>query len=273
MQMANEEHLTLLKQGVEGWNRWRRQNPTIHPDLSRADLLDANLRRANLLDANLHRANLHRANLRNAYLNGADLSATNLSGADLSGAYLNGATLRDADLSRADLSGAEISRANLSGADLSRADLSRADLSRVSLSDANLNDANLRDADLNDAQIGWTIFNEIDLQSVKGLETIEHHGPSGITTSTLERSGGNIPEVFLRKAGVGEGFITYARSLVATPIEYYTCFLSYSKQDQVFAERLYNDLQGKGVRCWYAPKELKPGDYYRHKIDESIPPV
>jgi len=36
--MANEEHLKILRQGVEAWNKWRKANPNIQPDLGRADL-------------------------------------------------------------------------------------------------------------------------------------------------------------------------------------------------------------------------------------------
>jgi hypothetical protein len=57
------------------------------------------------------------------------------------------------------------------------------------------------------------------LHQIKGLETIHHIGPSGISTSTLERSEGDIPEVFLRGAGLSDSFITYARSLVQRPIQ------------------------------------------------------
>ena len=32
--MANEEHVALLKQGVEVWNKWREENPDIKPDLT-----------------------------------------------------------------------------------------------------------------------------------------------------------------------------------------------------------------------------------------------
>ncbi len=63
------------------------------------------------------------------------------------------------------------------------------------------------------------------------------------------RSEGDIPDVFLRGAGLSDTFITYARTLVQNPIEYYTCFMSYSSKDKEFAERLYADLQHKGVRC------------------------
>ena len=34
--MANEQHLGILKQGVDVWNRWREENPAIIPDLERA---------------------------------------------------------------------------------------------------------------------------------------------------------------------------------------------------------------------------------------------
>ena len=58
--MANEEHLALLKQGVEVWNRWRGEHPEVRPDLFKADLRQAHLSRANLSGARLSRANLAR---------------------------------------------------------------------------------------------------------------------------------------------------------------------------------------------------------------------
>jgi uncharacterized protein YjbI with pentapeptide repeats len=91
--MANPEHLQLLKQGVEAWNAWRRQNLDIKPDLHRA-----NLDEANLDEANLHRANLHRANLIGARLGAANLHRANLSGANLIGARLGAANLHGANL-------------------------------------------------------------------------------------------------------------------------------------------------------------------------------
>ena len=39
--MANEEHLAILKQGVEVWNGWRLVNKDIQPDLSLANLAGA----------------------------------------------------------------------------------------------------------------------------------------------------------------------------------------------------------------------------------------
>jgi hypothetical protein len=60
------------------------------------------------------------------------------------------------------------------------------------------------------------------------------------------------------------------RSLVSNPIEYYSCFISYSSKDEDLAKRLYADLQSNHVRCWFAPEDLKIGAKIRTSIDESI---
>ncbi len=99
---------------------------------------------------------------------------------------------------------------------------------------------------------------------------MQHRAPSTIGIDTIYKSKGNIPEVFLRGAGVPEDFIVYMRSLVGKAIEFYSCFISYSSQDDDFAQRLHADLQQKGVRCWFAPEDLKIGDKFRTRIDESI---
>ncbi|MEO6890923.1 MAG: toll/interleukin-1 receptor domain-containing protein [Ktedonobacteraceae bacterium] len=52
--------------------------------------------------------------------------------------------------------------------------------------------------------------------------------------------------------------------------DYHTCVLSYATQDQACAEKLYADLQSKGVSCWFAPHDLKTGDRLRTQIYEAI---
>ena len=42
--MANEEHLAILRQGVDVWNVWREANPQVQPNLYQVDLREANLR-------------------------------------------------------------------------------------------------------------------------------------------------------------------------------------------------------------------------------------
>lgn len=227
--------------------------------------MGADLTRADLSGASLSKADLSAAILRRAHMSGVTLNGANLSRGYLDGAKLFSACLDHANLSDANLSGADLSNANLSGADLSNADLSSADLTR-----ANLTGANLSMADLNKAIVTNTVFGNLDLRQVRGLESIDHTGPSVIGLDTILRSEGNIPETFLREAGVNDTLITYIRSLTNHPIEYYTCFISYSSRDQDFAERLYADLQSRGIRCWFAPEDMKIGDGIRSSIDEAI---
>ena len=179
---------------------------------------------------------------------------------DLSGANLSDARLRGANFTKADLTYANIFGADLTGAIIRSADLHR----------ANLSGSTLKDADLSGSLLRQTTLGDVDLSSVIGLDRVHHSGPSTIGIDTIYKSSGNIPEIFLRGAGVPESFITYAHSLAAKPIDFYSCFISYSSKDQEFATRLHNDLQAAGVRCWFAPEDLKIGDKFRSKIDESI---
>ena len=51
---------------------------------------------------------------------------------------------------------------------------------------------------------------------------------------------------------------------------YQAAFISYSTKDQTFADRLYADLQNKGVRCWFAPHDVQGGRKLHEQIDEAI---
>ena len=110
----------------------------------------------------------------------------------------------------------------------------------------------------------------VDLSGVLGLESVDHSGPSSIGIDTIYKSKGKIPDSFLRGAGVPDNFIAYMRSLTGTAFDFYSCFISYSTKDQEFADRLYADLQAKGVRCWFAREDMKWGDRIHDQIDRAI---
>ena len=186
---------------------------------------------------------------------GADLA-----GADLSGVDLRMAILFEANLSRARLGYTNLAHANLSGADLSEALLEWTYFSGTDLSGA----------DLSGARLVGTSFSYVDLSQVKGLESVVHFGASSIGIDTIYQSNGNIPEVFLRGAGVPENLITYMASLAGTAIEFYSCFISYSHADQSFARRLHDALQGQGIRCWLDEKQMLPGDDIYEQVDRGI---
>ncbi len=158
------------------------------------------------------------------------------------------------------------------GADLTGADLMRANLAGAHLRGANLAGADLMRANLAGADLGWTVLADCDLSEVIGLESVKHGGPSSIGVDTIFRSKGRIPEAFLRGAGVPESLITYLPSLIGAlgPLQFYSCFISYSHHDEDFAQRLYRDLQEKEVRCWLFPEDATFGRKLMGEIDEAI---
>jgi hypothetical protein len=105
--MANEEQLSILKQGVGAWNTWRKENSEIEIDLSSTHIGESNLQG----HADLRAYNLEGANLSSTFLLWANLRAANLRGANLRGAKLIGANLGHADLREADLTGADLTEA------------------------------------------------------------------------------------------------------------------------------------------------------------------
>jgi uncharacterized protein YjbI with pentapeptide repeats len=257
--VADEEHIRLLKQGVDAWNAWRHDRRASRriPDLSGANLWGADLSGADLSGPT------NSGHWDNAFHEEFFLGGANLSGVDLSCANLS-----DANLSRANLSGANLSRANLLGTNLSRAFLPGVNLSRASLG-VNLSGANMSGADLTDASLFETIFADVDLTTVIGLETCRHHGASTIDHRALQQSG-PLPLSFLRGVGLPDKLIDYLPSLLAQAVQHYSCFISYSTTDQGFANRLHADLQNKGVRCWFAPHDLRIGDKTWDAIDAAI---
>lgn len=145
--MANEEHVALLRQGVDIWNYWRQREKTstiaIVPDLTEANLREADLNEVNLGIVHLDGANLSKASLIGAWFNGS-----NLRGANLSEAYLIGAYFIDSNLSGANLSKAILSEASFNGSNLSRTNLTEALLMESDLSGANLSGSNLSHSSL-----------------------------------------------------------------------------------------------------------------------------
>jgi TIR domain/Pentapeptide repeats (8 copies) len=178
------------------------------------------------------------------------------------------------DLIGADLTEAFLTEANLSGADLTRANLTKAGLTRANLTEANLNAANfslarLNAADMSRSQISSTIFGDNDLSEVKGLDTVQHRGPSTIGVDTIYRSGGKIPEAFLRGCGVPYRLIKQIPSLIDA-MQFYSCFISHSSKDKNFVQQFCEQMQNHHLSVYYAPEHLKAGRTVEDQIDLAI---
>jgi uncharacterized protein YjbI with pentapeptide repeats len=140
------------------WNAWRRQHPSIVPNLTRISLSvsERQMGAMNGGPINLALARLRRASLRFATLSGANLDGADLSGADLTDARLDGSNLANADLSEAVLDHTDFANASLAGADLRGANLSKArNLTEAQLAETLGNEATILPASLN-APESWT---------------------------------------------------------------------------------------------------------------------
>ena len=259
-------HLTRLLEGVECWNEFVRQQrmssqtrPMRHAGAKiGASSFYADLRGVELEDVDLYQGKAG-AGWTGVDLIGADLRGAKLRKAKLAWANLTGATLADADLTSANLMNSRFDGANLSGAELSDALLGGASFLQANLSGAKLNNAYLYN----------TNFSDSNLNRVVGLETCRYSGPCTVDHRTLFEYE-PLPITFLRGCGLPESLIDYLPSLRGNAIQFYSCFISYSSRDQVFAERLHADLQSKGVRCWFAPHDLHIGAKTWDAIDEAI---
>jgi len=268
--MANPEHLKILKQGVEVWNKWREESAQqVKPDLRGAnfgilklsgyDLSDADLSysvytKGTLLSCKLVNANFFHANFRETVATQSDFTHANL---------------READFSQVSASQTILDNANMEDANLFESNLIYSSLRNTHLLSTNFTGADLYGADLSGAVLGGTNLINVGLSEAKNLEDCEHYWYSFIDHRTITKST-TLPLVFLRGCGVPDSLIEYFPSLLNDPIQFYSCFISYSSKDQEFAERLHSDLQDNGVRCWYAPEDLRIGEKIRHGIDEAI---
>ena len=226
---------------------------------------------------------------------------------DLSGADLSDADLRGADLSGADLRGANLSGANLSDADLRDANLSGADLSGADLSDADLSDANLRGADLSDADLSGATSavptsavptsavptsavptsavptsakQDAEAQASDECRSIRGEGPRVDQTRWAQhrwhRHAVPLPREDPRcippRLWRARSLIAHLPSLIGAmePIQFYSCFISYSTKNQDFAERLHSKMRDKGLRVWFSPEDIQGGKKLHEQIDEAI---
>src|SRR6266566_367526 len=192
--MADQERLDMLKQGVESWNTWRSENPNLQPDLSKADLRATDISTTKFeedpnmvgftwwttLDAKITDAEFQAISTKTAHNQKTTKQNTdqptvattiylNLKGANLSRANLSGKDLRNVDFTETDLKGANLTGANLNGANLSQTNLSGADFTDANLTDANLTRANLSRANLSGAilsgaNLKWATLTGANLQ-------------------------------------------------------------------------------------------------------------
>lgn len=243
----NDQHFNLLKTGAEQWNAWRRRNPLEKPDLQ-----GIQFDQANFDDFNLAETDFKRAILNNGSFIQSDLLGADFKDADLTGSNFRSANLRLTDFSDANLSRCNFYRSRCWGTIFQR---------------SNLYAANFREMSIQEV-----VFANVDLATVIGMDQTIHQGASSISIDTLYRSEGNIPQVFLRHSGIPDVMIDYLPSLIqaGSPIQFHSCFISYSHVDEVFARNLWGKMKNERISVWYAKEDMKGGQILIEQIDRAI---
>jgi hypothetical protein len=108
------------------------------------------------------------------------------------------------------------------------------------------------------------------VSTVKGLIEVQHKGPSPVALYSIQLPPDGSALHFLRGAGVPDEWIEDYCTRMMHQTEYFSLFISYCSKDEILARRLHADLQASGVRCWFAPEDLKIGTRFRQRIDEAI---
>lgn len=274
--MDRDEALRLLRgrqEGISEWNGRRAQGEQV-PPLGECDLSGLDLTRANLTELDLHAALFNSADLQESRLSGAQLTEAQFVEARLRRASIRGANLIGANLYGCDLREAVLDHSELRGTHLRRADFFKSSLVGVNMCRARLEEvdfslADLRGADLAKAVCNATVF-ACGLHSVRGLNSIVHHGPSELSLQACLSFDEELPEIFMRGCGVPDEDIDYFRGRAGAPVKFYSCFISYTHEDEAFASRLHADLQDNAVRCWFAPQDLRAGDPVLPRVNEAI---
>lgn len=245
-------------------------------DLSEANLSGADMRGCYLFGSNLSRAIIWGTDLSNARLNALDAEGVHISGADLSGANIRDANFSDTDFSAVvtpavrEIPGANLKATYVVNCDFSRALLNGAELNNAMIYNSRFDDATMGGYRLGGALTDLAVTRLLNVTSHGnlGLERIKHRGASLINQETLNKSP-NLPIEFLRGCQVSEEIIADYRSLKENE-KYHSCFISYSRKNSYFAQKLFSALESKGIQCFLDMEDMRGGDWIHDRLISEI---
>jgi hypothetical protein len=76
-------------------------------------------------------------------------------------------------------------------------------------------------------------------------------------------------EKFLLNCGAPPGFFDLYQRIASSP-KYESAFLSYSSNDQDFAQELYSELRKQGIDVWFAPHDMQGGQTIIDQVTRAI---
>lgn len=198
-----------------------------------------------------------------------DFSYTIFSRCVIKNAIFNNCNFHESNFIGANLIGCKFINCNIGHSNFYRATIKKCSFKKSYLGHSNFSESEVYNTQFQTCRFHNTILYRAYFQEVTGLESSIYEGFSYIDLDhTRDRD--KIPLSFIRGVGTPEFLIDAMHNKDKYSIEFYSCFISYSNIDFKFANKLYSDLQNAGIRCWFAPEDMKTGDKIRNKIDESI---
>lgn len=293
----------LLQCTSDEWNKWRREdlitNIDFNKDFPRSfkervfsgyDFSFCNFNYANFENCFFENVDLvfstfFKANLTNAQFQKTILFETQFTEVNLSNSFFSDVKTQNVKFEKSSFHNSTIKNCQFINSNFSDVNFFESKIENVFFRNVNLSSTKFKNA-----VIGDLVFANSDLTDAQFLESVYHTYPSSIDFFTLLNSGGIESKNFLRGCGFRDIDIEFSKLFVpyidieqstqiaykicelynGSPIQYYSCFISYCSKDEEFARLLLRSLQNEGIRCWFAPEDLKIGDYFRKRIGEQI---
>lgn len=240
-------------------------------DFSHTSFKNARFSRTNFVGSKFIEADLSGATFDSCLLVDCDLFESTCRDVKFFGCSLENACLVSADFRDTLFFGTDFDNALIGNTDFSRAHLGAVrHLETVHYGDPH--DDEMRERILKQFRVPHLpaiIDMETIALSAEIFRLIQKESEEGISTEDYAS-----PEIFvefLRNNGVREAFIDAYRSLVQPQSnDYESVFISYSTRDQPFADFLYEQLRLRGIRTWYAPKDMLGGKQIMQQIRSAI---
>ncbi len=264
------------------------------------DMKGIRLNKSQIINSIFTKINLNQAKFNGVYIDNSEFKNNDFKQADLSDAILHSTTFMDSIFSYSgfyktkmysvDMSNCLFQEVDLEESYLEYSNFDRAKLIEVNFRGSVMHHVSFINSDFIKSIFGNTIMGSVDLSKALNLDGIRHRAPSSIGIDTIISAKGNLPEGFLKGCGLNDlaiEMVTYTKpgldSEQITDTNYrihdlyfgsgaifYSSFISYSGKDEEFARKIHDDLQDNGVRCWFAPEDMKIGDPIRRVIDTQI---
>ena len=216
--MADQQHLTILLQGINIWNKWRIDNPDIKPDLSKVSLYNHNVYefvvrgpgitivrdKAFFKEVDFSDTNLSGAYLHNVVFNGSNFRDASPEGAILTEAHLNKCVLLNANLTNAKLQNSYLVDSNLQGSIFYQAKLSYANLSNSNAFETNFESADLYGVKFDTVKLWNNNFKNASLPTanLSGKQLVGSNFESA-TLNAVKFEHSNLRNCNFRKAHLG----------------------------------------------------------------------